>query len=71
MLGLAGIDCAIYTAHSTRAVSTSTASAAGMSISDIMTAAGWSQESTFVKYYKMNINENLGKRVMEEYYKTV
>ncbi|GFN77514.1 recombinase cre [Plakobranchus ocellatus] len=47
-----GIDVKIFTAHSTRAASTSGALKAGVPLTTIMSAAGWSQSSTFAKFYK-------------------
>ena len=45
VLGKAGIDASCYTAHSTRAASTSAASSANLPIDIIMKAAGWSSEN--------------------------
>jgi integrase len=50
-LALAGIDIAKFGAHSTRSASTSAAKAMNIPIDIIMQNAGWSQESTFAKYY--------------------
>ena len=50
-LDLAGIDTAKFGAHSTRAATTSAAKAMNVPIDIIMQSAGWSQESTFGKYY--------------------
>ena len=44
-LSQAGIDTAIFKAHSTRAASTSAAVLAGASMKDIMNSAGWTSES--------------------------
>jgi hypothetical protein len=46
-----GIDTKIYTSHSVRAASTSKAKACMVPITDIMKVAGWSQESTFTRFY--------------------
>lgn len=55
----AGIDMNIFTPHSTRAASTSKA-ATKLPLSTILATAGWTQESTFQKYYnKPVISENL------------
>ena len=48
-LGMLGIDITIFTAHSIRSASTSTANNMGLSIKDIQKAAGWSGDSTFRK----------------------
>lgn len=50
-LELAGINTTTFGAHSTRAATTSAAKAMNMPIDIIMQSAGWSQESTFGKYY--------------------
>ena len=50
VLNLAGIDTAKYTAHSTRSASTSAAKSMDIAIDIIMESAGWTQESTFVKF---------------------
>ena len=47
----AGIDTSKYSAHSTRSASTSAAKGNNISIPTIMKIAGWSQESTFTKFY--------------------
>ena len=47
----AGINLAQFTPHSTRAASTSAALEANVPISTILNTAGWSQESTFRKFY--------------------
>jgi len=50
-----GIDVNRYTAHSVRAAATSKAKAMMVPISDILKTAGWSQESTFSKFYNKTI----------------
>ena len=47
----AGVDMTIFTPHSTRSASTSKA-ASNIPLDTIMKTAGWTQESTFSKYYK-------------------
>ena len=47
----AGIDTSKYSAHSTRSASTSAAKMNSVSVDTIMKSAGWTQESTFAKYY--------------------
>ena len=51
VLEKAGIDINKYSAHSTRATSTSAAKAANVSVKTIMDAAGWSNAGTFSKFY--------------------
>ena len=46
-LKLAGIDTSKFSAHSCRAASTSAAHKAGLSLPEIMAAAGWSNVRTF------------------------
>ena len=47
----AGINVDIFGAHSVRAASTSAAKVKGLPLDMIMSAAGWSNESTFEKFY--------------------
>ena len=50
----ASINTSVFSAHSTRAASTSAAYNKGTSIDKILAAAGWSTESTF-RYYRKPI----------------
>ena len=50
-LGLSGIDMEKFTAHSYRSASTSSNTAAGLSLTEILKTAGWSNAQTFLKYY--------------------
>jgi integrase len=61
-LDLAGVNTAKFGAHSTRAATTSAAKAMNMPIDLIMQSAGWTQESTFGKYYHKPVvaRENFG-----------
>ena len=66
-LKLAGIDISTFSAHSTRAASTSAAKAQHLSIKTIMDSAGWSSENTFMKYYNKAIstpNDNFGRQLL-------
>ena len=65
-LKFAGIDTSTFSAHSTRAASTSAAKAQKLSITTIMASAGWSSESTFTKYYKTisKPTDNFGKQLL-------
>ena len=58
----AGIDITQFTAHSTRAASTSAAANAGAPVESILQSAGWSQCGTFAKFYHkpVNVTCNLG-----------
>ena len=55
LLKEAGVDTEVFKAHSTRAASTSTAKAQGVSMADIMNMAGWSRQSTFERFYYKSI----------------
>lgn len=46
-----GVDTGIFTAHSTRHASTSTAKRLGINIEAVLKTAHWSVESTFAKFY--------------------
>ena len=63
----AGIDTDIFTAHSTRAASTSKAKAVGVPTADTLKAANWSSTSTFCHYYhKLIDSPRFGCGVLEE-----
>ena len=51
LLQQAGIDTEIFSAHSLRGASTLAAFSQGVSVSDILQMADWSQENTFCKFY--------------------
>ena len=67
MLGKAGIDTSIFSAHSTRSASTSCAKAEQISLDTTMKSAGWSNESTFQKFYNVPIvsRENFGYELLQ------
>ena len=50
-MGKVGIDTSVYKAHSTRAAATSAAKGKQVPIDTILSAAGWSSESTFARFY--------------------
>ena len=56
----AGINTTTFTSHSTRSSSTSTAKVRGLSIEEIRTAAGWTNDSIFAKYYDKAVINNFG-----------
>lgn len=65
VLEKAGIDTAIFKAHSVRGAAATAAAAAGITTMDIMNAADWSTESVFQKfYYKPSYNATFGKAVL-------
>ena len=51
ILGSAGIDTNLFTAHSTRAASTSKAKVKGLSLEDILKRGNWSNKSTWQKHH--------------------
>ena len=51
ILGKAGIDTAIFKAHSICGAATTAASNAGVTMCDILNAADWSTPSVFQKFY--------------------
>ena len=55
VLEKAGIDTSVFKAHSTRAASTSAAAISKIPLSTIMDNAGWSNATTFGKFYKKPI----------------
>lgn len=51
VLYLSGVDTSIFKAHSYRSASTSTAYSRGISLSDILSTANWTNARTFYKFY--------------------
>ena len=51
VLELSGIDVKKYSAHSSRAASTSLCKSKGLALAEIMKSAGWSNAHTFAAYY--------------------
>ena len=51
LLQEAGIDCKIFSGHSTRSAATSMAHRKGLTLADINRAAGWTNARTFAGYY--------------------
>jgi integrase len=68
VLELAGIDTKKFGAHSTRSALTSAAKAMDISINTIMESAGWTQESTFVRFYSKPIisKDNFGNSLLQK-----
>lgn len=63
VLRSAGIDITKYSAHSCRAASTSSVKVKGLNIAEIMKVAGWSNASTFARFYDkpvFNTSANFG-----------
>ena len=69
-LGEAGINTGKFTAHSCRSASTTAAEFLGIDIITIRKAAGWSQENTFIRHYRKEIefseNKNFGYSLLEK-----
>lgn len=63
----AGIDILQYTAHSTRAASTTSASRSGIPMTAILAAAGWSNASTFTRFYRKEIKHNYDQTILEQF----
>lgn len=49
----------VFTAHSTRAASTSAKLISGIDLNDILKCAGWSQSSTFHRFYNKTLMSGL------------
>ena len=56
ILQAAGIDTTEFGAGSTRSAASSKASSEGVPLDQILEAAGWSQETTFARWYNKSIN---------------
>ena len=52
----AGIDSAIFGAHSTRGASALAAVRGGVTLEDILKAANWSSESVFQRFYHKEVD---------------
>lgn len=55
----AGVNTAVFSAHSTRGADSSKASDCGVPIKDILSAGSWSSESTFGRFYRRQSSLNL------------
>ena len=55
VMKLAGVDTRAYKAHSTRAASTSAAAKGNVPLDTILRTAGWTNATTFAKYYNKQI----------------
>lgn len=55
MMAMAGIKVDTYRPHSVRAASTSKAFEVGVSLTEILNTAGWTNDSTFAKYYRKEV----------------
>ena len=64
-LGKAGINTKTFEVHTARSASTSAPNNKGLSFSEIGKAAGWSNFTTFVKFYNKPVDfNNFGLRIL-------
>ena len=61
----AGVDLSVYTPHSLRSASTSAAARAGVTLDTLFKTAGWTNDSTFRKYYLKPVTKQAGFTVQE------
>ena len=54
-LRMSGVRIDFFLGHSTRAVSSSKAKLAGLSVDSILECVGWSNEQAFARYYNKEI----------------
>ena len=65
LLTEAGVNTAVFKAHSVRGASTSAAVAKGVSIQDVLKTADWSKEPTFRKfYYRPSENRSFASKLL-------
>jgi hypothetical protein len=66
VLQAAGIDVTKYRAHSSRAASTSHAAKQGLKLQEILKAAGWTNSTTFERFYHKptELTQNFGETVL-------
>ena len=68
VLELSGVDVTKFSAHSTRAASTSAAFSREVPLDTIMTAAGWSRQKTFTQVYcKAVSTKNFSRSVLDSF----
>lgn len=65
MLAEAGVNTSSFTAHSTRSASASKAARSGVPIDTILKTAHWSNESTFSKFYRRDVeSQNITETIL-------
>ena len=64
---VAGVDATQFSAHSTRAASTSAALSSGVPVDVVLRAAGWNSESTFTRFYRKEPAVNMGQALLDSY----
>jgi len=58
VMTVSGIDTSTYKGHSTRAAATWKAKAAGLSVSEIVKAANWTNARTFHRFYDRSVDQS-------------
>ena len=64
MLQKAGVDTAVFKAHSVRGASSTAASEKGASMEDILRTADWSTDSTFRRFFRPSHNNSYAQTVL-------
>ena len=65
ILQLAGVDTAVFSAHSVREASTSATASKGVHVADILAVADWSRDSTFKRfYYRPSSEDDYAQKVL-------
>ena len=54
---MAGVDVTVFKPHSTTPAATSAASRKGVQISEILNVAGWSNATTFARFYNKPLSD--------------
>ena len=64
-LSMAGIDVTIFKPHSTRAAAKSAAQRQGVTLTNILRVAGWSNETTFAKFYNKPLHSDMANNFVD------
>ncbi|CAC5383917.1 unnamed protein product [Mytilus coruscus] len=64
VLSLSGIDTSVFTAHSYRGASTSKAYSSGLSLSDVLKTANWTNAKTFFRFYNRDCSVSFSNTVL-------
>ena len=67
VLNGADVDTAQFSAHSTRAASTSAVLSSGVPVDVVLWAARWSSEPTFTWFYRKEPSVNMGQALLDYY----
>ena len=67
MMEQAGINISAFSAHSCRGASTSAAKRS-LLLADIQKAAGWTNCSTFARYYDRLVMGNFGEEILKDFH---